>query len=154
MRLEFKMSFRTICYTATIFWLHHQHEAIVAGLSVDNNTMCVIRSHEPISSTILSSKISTSQWRYNEHDGISNHQPHDCLLNRLFTHRSKKTSKLRVTGLCEGNSPVTDEFPAQRASDVENFSIWWHHHEFYQDAITWNACDMFVHCSLWHMSPK
>ena len=28
--------------------------------------------------------------------------------------RWKKTSKLRVTGLCEGNSPVTGEFPAQR----------------------------------------
>ena len=25
----------------------------------------------------------------------------------------KKTSKLRITGLCEGNSPVTSEFPAQ-----------------------------------------
>ena len=37
---------------------------------------------------------------------VSNHQPHDCLLNRLFTRRSKKTSKLRVTGLCERNSPV------------------------------------------------
>ena len=39
--------------------------------------------------------------------------------------RSQKTSKLRVTGLCEENSPVTDEFPAQRASNVENVSIWW-----------------------------
>ena len=38
---------------------------------------------------------------------VSNHQPRDCLLNRLFRRRSKKTSKLRVTGLCEGNSPVT-----------------------------------------------
>ena len=38
-------------------------------------------------------------------------------------HRSKKTSKLRVTGLCEGNSPVTDEFPAQRASNAENVSF-------------------------------
>ena len=28
------------------------------------------------------------------------------LLNRLFGCRSKKTSKLRVTGLCAGNSPV------------------------------------------------
>ena len=28
--------------------------------------------------------------------------------------RSKKASKLRVTGLCEGNSPLTGEFPAQR----------------------------------------
>ena len=34
-------------------------------------------------------------------------QPHGCLLNRLFRRRSKKTSKLSVTGLCEGNSPVT-----------------------------------------------
>ena len=62
------------------------------------------------------------QWRHNEPDGVSNHQPHDCLLNRLFRRRSKKTLKLRVTGLCEGNSPVTGEFPAQRASNTENFS--------------------------------
>ena len=67
-------------------------------------------------------------WRHNGHDGVSNHQPHDCLLNRLFTRRSKKTSKLRVTGLCVGNSPVAGEFPAQMASDAENVSIWWRHH--------------------------
>ena len=42
--------------------------------------------------------------------------------------RSKKTSKLPVTGLCEGNSPVTGEFPTQRASSAENVSIWWRHH--------------------------
>ena len=61
-----------------------------------------------------------SQWCHNECDGISNHQPHDCLLSRLFRHRSKKTSKLRITGLCAGNSPVIGEFPAQRASNAEN----------------------------------
>ena len=44
-------------------------------------------------------------WRHNGHDGVSNHQPHGCLLNRLFGRRSKKTSKLRVTGLCARNSP-------------------------------------------------
>ena len=44
--------------------------------------------------------------------------------------RSKKTSKLHVTGLCAGNSPVTSEFPAQIASNAENVSIWWHHHAF------------------------
>ena len=44
-------------------------------------------------------------WRHNDHDSVSNHQPHECLLNRLFGRRSKKTSKLRVTGLCVGNSP-------------------------------------------------
>ena len=68
------------------------------------------------------------RWRHNERDGVSNHQPRDCLLNRLFRRRSKKTSKLRVTGLGEGNSPVTDEFPAQMASYAENVSIWWRHH--------------------------
>ena len=47
----------------------------------------------------------TLQWRHNDHDGVSNHQPHGCLFNRLFRRRSKKTSKLRVTGLCVGNSP-------------------------------------------------
>ena len=63
------------------------------------------------------------QWRHNELAGVSNHQPRDCLLNRLFGHGSKKTSKLRVTGLCVGNSPVSGEFPAQMASNVENVSI-------------------------------
>ena len=43
--------------------------------------------------------------------------------------RSKKTSKLRVTGLCAGNSPMTGEFPAQMASNAENVSIWWRHHD-------------------------
>ena len=44
-------------------------------------------------------------WRHNEYDGVSNHQPRGCLLKPLFRQRSKKTSKLRVTGLCVGNSP-------------------------------------------------
>ena len=67
------------------------------------------------------------EWRHNEHDGISNHQPHHCLLKHLLGHRSKKTSKLPVTGLCAGNSPVTSEFPIHMASNVENVSIWWRH---------------------------
>ena len=70
----------------------------------------------------------TLRWRHNERDSVSNHQPHDCLLNRLFRRRWKKTSKLRVTGLCAGNSPGTGEFPAQMASYAENVSIWWRHH--------------------------
>ena len=68
------------------------------------------------------------QWHHNERDGISNHQPRDCLHHRLLRRRSKKISKLRVTGLCEGNSLGTGEFPAQRASDARNASIRWRHH--------------------------
>ena len=56
----------------------------------------------------------TLQWRHNERDGVSNHQPHDCLI---------KTSKLRVTGLWVGNSPVTGEFPAQMVSNAEYFHL-------------------------------
>ena len=51
----------------------------------------------------------------------------NCLLNRLFMRRSKEASKLRVTGLCVGNSPVTGEFPAQMVSNAENVSVWWRH---------------------------
>ena len=50
---------------------------------------------------------SSLQWRHNGCDGVLNHQLHDCLLNRLSRLRIKKTSKLCVTGLCVGNSPVT-----------------------------------------------
>ena len=67
------------------------------------------------------------QWRAS----VSNHQPHDCLLNRLsclFRLESKKTLKLRAIGLCTGNSKGTGEFPAQMASNAENVSIWWRHH--------------------------
>ena len=60
------------------------------------------------------------QWCHYGRNNLSNHQPHHCLLNHLFRRRSKKTSKLRVAGLCEGNSPVTGEFPAQIASNAEN----------------------------------
>ena len=78
--------------------------------------------HRILMSSILRAKKSAHgslQWRHNERD---------CLLNPLFKRRSKKTSKFRVTGLCAGNSPVTGEFPAQRASNAENVSIWWRHH--------------------------
>ena len=62
--------------------------------------------------------------------------------------RSKKTSKLCVTGLCVGNSPGTGEFPAQRASNVENDSIWCHHH------VVWISCQVgishLIQCTCYH----
>ena len=45
----------------------------------------------------------------------------------VYSGRSKKISKLRVTDLCEGNSP---EFHTQRASNGETVSIWWRDHVF------------------------
>ena len=64
------------------------------------------------------------RWRHNGRNGVSNHQPHDCLLNRLFRRRSKKTSKLRFTGLCASphKGPVTRKmFPID---DVITSVIW------------------------------
>ena len=60
------------------------------------------------------------QWCHIEHNGISNHRCLDFFLKRLFRRRSKKTWKLRGTGLYEGSSPVTSGFPAQRTSNAEN----------------------------------
>ena len=71
----------------------------------------------------------TLLWRHNGCDSVSNYQSHDCLLNRLFRRRWKKTSKFGVSGLCAGNSPGTGEFPTQMASYAENVSIWWRHHD-------------------------
>ena len=66
----------------------------------------------------------TSWWAH----GVSNPRRLDCSLNRLFRHRWKETSKLCVTDLCEGNPPVSDISPSQRASYAENVSISWRHH--------------------------
>ena len=74
-----------------------------------SNNRSIIMSCE-ILSELLSTEFASSseatalQWRHNDHDSVSNHQPPGCLLNLLFRRRSKKTSKLRVTGLCVGNS--------------------------------------------------
>ena len=69
----------------------------------------------------------SSQWRHNERNGDSNHRRLACLHSRLFRRRSKKTSKLRVTGFSEWNPPVTDGFPSQRACNEESASVWWRH---------------------------
>ena len=92
----------------------------------------------------------TLRWRHNGHDSVSNQQPHDYLLNRLFRRKSNKTSKLRVTGLCVGNSPGTGEFPAQMASYVENVSIWWRDHKKVVFGIfsTYSPGHCFSNCGL------
>ena len=54
--------------------------------------------------------------------------PHITILTMVYSTvysgaDQKKTSKFHVTGVCEGNSPVTGEFPTQMASNAENASI-------------------------------
>ena len=68
------------------------------------------------------------RWRHNWHDGVSNHQPHNCLLNRVVRRRSKKTSKPRVTGPCVGShrSPVNSrhKWPVTRKNFHLMTSSW------------------------------
>ena len=69
----------------------------------------------------------------------------------VYSGRSRKISKLRVTGLCVGNSPGTGEFPAQMASNAENVSIWWRHHAWNLQAQSigtkWLFADRNKRCS-------
>ena len=85
-----------------VHWTTELH-TYVGGYAKSKRTYIIILM--TIKRTLL---VCSLQWRHNGHDSVSNHQPHDCLLNRLFRRRSKKISKLRVTGLCEGihRSPV------------------------------------------------
>ena len=84
--------------------------------------------------------IQSLQWRHNERDGVSNHQPRYCLLKRLFRRRSKKTSKLRVTGLCEGNYPVTPHKGPVKTRKM--FSFRSRHHDvkrWQYEAVRWSG---------------
>ena len=70
----------------------------------------------------------TLQWRHNERDCILDHQPRDCLLNRLFKAQIKENIKAPRHCPLWGESPVTGEFSPKKASNGENVSIWWRHH--------------------------
>ena len=76
----------------------------------------------PISSKVTSLALSL-QCRHNERTCVSIHKCLDCLLHCLFRCKSKKISKFRVTGLCEGNPPVTGGFHSQRAVTRKKFSF-------------------------------
>ena len=89
-----------------------------------------IRFRQLLQKYILTKEISWAlKWRHNKRDDFSNHRRLDVWVYRMMRRISKKTSKLRVTGLCEGNAPDTGECPSRRASHAENVSIWWRHHE-------------------------
>ena len=115
-------------YISNIFWLHcteridtqichleSQHNDVTQGFMrhklpalrqfVDE----VISRNGPTKNKIIHEK--TLQWRHNECDGVSNYRRLHCLLIIWFRGISKETSRLRVTGLWAGNSPLTGERP-------------------------------------------
>ena len=73
--------------------------------------------------TVTIPQCSTLQWRNTERDDVSNHQLHDCLPNRLFKAQIKENTN------APRHWPLWGEFTAQRASNAENASIWWRHHD-------------------------
>ena len=77
------------------------------------------------------------QWRHNKSHGISNYRRLDCLVNRLIRRRLNKHQRSASRAF------VTGEFPAQRASDSENVSIWWRHHD---ETATYNYCHQKFPC--------
>ena len=132
-------------------WLHNKSYQINQELDTHQFSVKTMRSfhfkilsRKPCFETLVRCHLSL-RWRHNGQDSVPNHQPHDCLLNRLFRRRSKKTSELRVTGLCVGNSPWTGEFPAQMASIAENVSIWWRHHGYKMWAVIRTTASPFPH---------
>ena len=95
-------------------------------------------------------------WHHNEHDSVSNHQPRGCLLDRLFRRRSKKTSKLRVTGLCVGNSPGPVNSPhkgpvTRKMFPFDDVIM----HERYPYSVTHKQCWLFqwIKLHLWNITP-
>ena len=108
--------------------LSQSFKPMAAQLSMKATLPLLWQCHIAIAIQGPGGELASLLWCHNGGSSVSNHQPHDCLLNHLFRCRTQKTSKLRVTGLCAGNSPATGEFPAQMACNVENVSIWWCHY--------------------------
>ena len=95
----------SLCQCALVLWPHTH--MITIHISFICEQMFLIRGRSNVHHVFIYKKImKTLQRRRRERDGVSNHQPHDCSLNRLFRRRSNKPSKLRVTCLFEGNSSV------------------------------------------------
>ena len=81
--------------------------------------------------------------RHNERDGVSFTSLAIVYLTVYSgADQSKHQSSASLTLVCEGNSPVTNEFPSQRASDSENISIWWRHHDipWIMHTASYNLC--------------
>ena len=106
---------------------------------------------------------STLQWRHIECHGVWNQRRLDCLLNRLFRRRSKKTSKLRVTWSLAFVREIHQWpiFPSQRASNAENVPILWRYHvPFSNEAVSFGSLriyavsDTFISIAIFCMRPS
>ena len=107
------MSFTWIKYFIPAYFIE-----VAVSVSIDKHIFTVFITVCCITSITVTSW--WARWRLKS--------PASPLLTQPFLGAHIKKSKLRVTGLCEGKSPVTGDFPPQRASHVENVSIWWRYY--------------------------
>ena len=63
--------------------------------------------------------LSALQWRHNERDGVSTHQPHDFFIT-VYAQIEENIKTPRHWPFWR-NSPVTGEFPAERSSYADVF---------------------------------
>ena len=111
------------CNSQEYAWLSRNAVNLKSSINKKMIDICQFCQSRPFSvhsiHVIITSIGHAIQWHHNERDDVWNHRCPIVYWNRLFRYRSKTTSKLRATDLCEGNSPVTDEFPTQRVSNAE-----------------------------------
>ena len=132
----------------TSYWIRGERREMTSTLNRCKGSVNIYK----IMSTSFSSYWSVSTyklfvalpWRHNGLDSFSNHQPHHCLLNRLFGRRSKKTSKLRVTGLCVGTHRGPVNYPHKWPVTRKMFP--------FDDVIMVNSCSLVCTPGLlrWH----
>ena len=122
----------------------HMRSIITSGFQTDGVGLLMPRRLVPRLRTILTftmyhildplNKIHASQLKHGR-NGCHFHYS-DVIMGPMASQNTspaieaqiKENTKLRVTDHCARNSPLTGEFPAQRASNAENVSIWWRHH--------------------------
>ena len=119
------------CGSTFMNMIHSKHITDMQYLREKNRAKPNIRDKEVQHDKNFSTRVPLEfalLWRHNGRDGVSNHQPHDCLLSILFRHRSENVKAPRHWPLC---GELTGErwIPAQMASNAENVSIWWRHHD-------------------------
>ena len=79
-----------------------------------------------------------------ERHGVLNHRQLDCLFNSSIKLTTKKT-KRSITGPCEGNTSMTNEFPSQRVINAENCSMQWRQHgETRWNCNNWTPDDVHI----------
>ena len=75
-----------MCYCACTTECSYVHLQ-VQQLPWKDNQLGICHWEQVLTGQVVEPEVVTSQWRHNESDGVSNHQPHDILLKRLFERR-------------------------------------------------------------------